>query len=44
MVLKASVGLIEISKEIADVNNNGNINSEDALLILKYSVGLITGF
>ncbi len=44
MVLKASVNIISINTEIGDVNRDGKINSADALLILRYSVGIITQF
>lgn len=44
MVLKIAANLItpeDVQKNAADVNGDGNINSADALLILKYAAGLI---
>ena len=43
-ILKASVKLAEVKKELADVNNDDRVDSADAILVLKYSVKLIDKF
>ena len=44
MILQYSVGKItEINKEYADINGDGFINSSDALVALKISVGNYDG-
>lgn len=39
-----SAQLSDWQKQVADVNNDGKVNSIDALLILRYSKGMITEF
>lgn len=33
-----------LMRRYGDVNNDGKINTEDALMILQYAVGKITAF
>ena len=47
LVLRHSVGLEELSDAVValcDVDNSGSLSYMDAMLILRYSVGLITEF
>lgn len=46
-MLRYAVGLEasdRLDLTVADVNGDGSVNSSDAALILRYSVGLITKF